>query len=68
MDRLRLVMLFALRYEKQARDIEELVRLLGTRGVSESEARVSLQAHSFRGGVTKSSTRYCTLTVGSYLW
>jgi len=41
MDRLRLVMLFALRYEKQARDIEELVRMLGTRGVSEAEARVS---------------------------
>ena len=52
MDRLRLVMLFALRYEKQARDIEELVRLLGTRGVSESEARVSPQAHLFRGGMT----------------
>ena len=51
MDRLRLVMLFALRYEKQARDIEELVRLLGTKGVSEAEARVSLQTH-FRGGMT----------------
>ena len=40
-DRLRLVMLFALRYEKQSRDIEELVRLLKTtREISETEAKV----------------------------
>jgi len=39
-DRLRLVMLFALRYEKQVKDIEELVRLLKTKGVSEAEAKV----------------------------
>ena len=39
-DRLRLVLLFALRYEKQSKDIEELVRLLKTREISETEARV----------------------------
>ena len=39
-DRLRLVMLFALRYEKQSKDIEELVRLLKTREISDTEAKV----------------------------
>lgn len=39
-NRLRLVMLYALRYEKQVKDIEELVRLLKTRGASEAEAKV----------------------------
>lgn len=39
-DRLRLVMLFALRYEKHGNDIEELVRLLKTREISDTEAKV----------------------------
>lgn len=42
-DRLRLVMLFALRYEKQSKDIEELVRLLKTREISDTEAKVYSQ-------------------------
>ena len=39
-NRLRLVLLFALRYEKQRGDIAELVRLLKAQGVSEAEAKV----------------------------